>query len=65
MTAQPISRRRALQLGGLGAVTVAAGTTGWLTRSGTGQSRSLSGISSQALREPTAGQRCGSAHHPD
>jgi Putative multicopper oxidases len=52
MTGRPISRRRALQLSGLGAVSVAAGATGLLTRSGIGSGSSLSGVSGQALREP-------------
>jgi FtsP/CotA-like multicopper oxidase with cupredoxin domain len=52
MTAHPISRRRAVQLAGLGATSVAVGAVGWLSHLGEG-SGSLNPATGEPLRDPT------------
>lgn len=54
MTPAPISRRRAIVLGGLGAATLAAGATGWIaTNAGAGTGSRLQPADTGAeLRQP-------------
>ena len=52
MTPAPISRRRALALGGLGAAGLIAGTTGWIASATADPATSLPGASGDELVQP-------------